>query len=147
MAGNAEPGRQAVYNVLRYIPRCATLTRMPARIHPGIRLLQHYLTPLGISQNRLARAIGVPPRRINEIVLGKRAISADTAVRLARYFGNDAHVWLQLQADYDIERAGAKLGAALRRIKPVGALADINDVITPAPPAAADGAIRKRILR
>ena len=74
-----------------------------ANIHPGEILLEEFLKPMELSQNGLAKAIGVPPRRINEIVLGKRAISADTAVRLARYFGTSEKFWMGLQADYDLE--------------------------------------------
>ncbi|MES1941664.1 virulence associated protein [Salinisphaera sp. T5B8] len=74
-----------------------------ANIHPGEILLEEFLKPMELSQNRLARAIDVPPRRINEIVLGKRAISADTAVRLAWYFGTSEKFWMGLQADYDLE--------------------------------------------
>ncbi len=72
--------------------------------HPGKVLQQHYLQPQRISQNRLARAIKVAPRRINEIVHEKRAITADTAVRLAIYFGNSASYWMHLQAAFDIEK-------------------------------------------
>ena len=72
-------------------------------IHPGDILLHEFLEPMGISQNKLARDISVPPRRINEIVLGKRAITADTALRLARYFGSSEKFWLGLQDDYDVE--------------------------------------------
>jgi antitoxin HigA-1 len=78
--------------------------RLP-NIHPGEVLLEEFLKPMEISQNALARAIRVPPRRINEIVLGKRAISADTALRLARYFGTSEKFWMGLQADYDLEEA------------------------------------------
>jgi antitoxin HigA-1 len=74
-------------------------------VHPGKLLLKDFLDPKGISQNALARDIGVPPRRINEIVLGKRGISADTAIRLAKYFGNSERYWMQLQADFDLEEA------------------------------------------
>ena len=74
-----------------------------ANIHPGEILLEEFLEPMELSQNRLARAIDVPPRRINEIVLGKRAISADTAIRFARYFGASEKLWMGLQADYDLE--------------------------------------------
>jgi len=74
-----------------------------ANIHPGEILLEEFLKPMELSQNGLAKAIGVPPRRINEIVLRKRAISADTAVRLARYFGTSEKFWMGLQADYDLE--------------------------------------------
>lgn len=80
-------------------------------IHPGEVLLEEFLLPMGISQNALARAIGVPPRRINEIVLGKRAISADTAIRLARYFGTSEKFWMGLQADFDLEEARQTLAA------------------------------------
>jgi addiction module HigA family antidote len=74
-------------------------------VHPGKVLLRDFLEPKGISQNALARDIGVPPRRINEIILGKRGISADTAIRLARRFGNSERFWMQLQADFDLEEA------------------------------------------
>lgn len=82
-------------------------------IHPGEVLKEEFLDPFGISQNLLARKISVPPRRINEIVLGKRGVSADTAVRLARYFGTSESFWMGLQADYDIEEAKRALGNAL----------------------------------
>jgi addiction module HigA family antidote len=82
-------------------------------IHPGEILSEDFLKPSELSQNRLARALGVPPRRVNEIVLGKRAITADTALRLARYFGNSERFWLGLQADYDLEEARKKLGDRL----------------------------------
>jgi addiction module HigA family antidote len=72
-------------------------------IHPGEVLLEEFLKPMGISQNRLAREITVPPRRVNEIVLGKRAISPDMALRLARYFGTSERFWLGLQMDFDLE--------------------------------------------
>src|SRR3546814_15197138 len=74
-----------------------------ANVHPGEVLLEEFLVPLGISQNALARAMGVPPRRINEIVLGKRGITADTAVRMALALGTSERFWLGLQADYDLE--------------------------------------------
>lgn len=74
-------------------------------IHPGEVLLEEFLKPMGISQNRLALQIRVPARRINEIVLGKRRITADTALRLARFFGNSARFWLGLQTDYDLDIA------------------------------------------
>jgi len=72
-------------------------------IHAGEILLEEYLKPLGISQYRLAKEISVPPRRINEIVHGKRSITADTALRLARYFGTSERFWLNLQTHYDLE--------------------------------------------
>jgi antitoxin HigA-1 len=82
-------------------------------IHPGEILLEEFLKPMEISQNQLARGIGVPPRRINEIVLGKRAITADTAIRLARYFSMSESFWMGLQADYDLEETRKKLGKRL----------------------------------
>jgi addiction module HigA family antidote len=86
-------------------------------IHPGEVLLEEFLTPLGISQNALARAAGVPPRRINEIVLGKRSVSADSAIRLAAALGTSERFWLGLQADYDLEQARRALGAQARKIE------------------------------
>lgn len=74
-------------------------------IHPGEILLEEFLVPMDISQNKLAREIGVPPRRINEICLQKRAITAETAILLARFFGNSERFWLGLQMDYDLEEA------------------------------------------
>ena len=82
-------------------------------IHPGEVLLEEFLVPMGLSQNRIAREIVVPPRRINEIVHGKRAISADPALRLARYFGTSEAFWMGLQADYDLEEARHRLGKRL----------------------------------
>ena len=73
--------------------------------HPGRILYEQFMKPKGISQNALARELGVPPRRINEIILGKRGISADTALRLAKRFGNSARFWMQLQAEFDLEQA------------------------------------------
>ena len=91
-------------------------------IHPGEVLAEEFLLPLGLSQNALARALDVPPRRINEIVLGKRAITADTALRLARYFGNTPGFWMALQATYDLEAAQEILGQQLeKKIQPRGA--------------------------
>lgn len=86
--------------------------------HPGEILLEEFLTPMGLSQTRLARAIGVPPRRINEIVLGKRAITADTDLRLARYFGMSEGFFLGLQSDYELMQRRREIGAALKAIKP-----------------------------
>jgi addiction module HigA family antidote len=85
-----------------------------APVHPGEVLLEEFLKPFGISQNRLAISIGVDTRRINEIVLRKRAITADTALRLAKYFGTSAKFWLGLQADYDLDIAEDQLGDRLR---------------------------------
>ncbi|MEJ2653289.1 MAG: HigA family addiction module antitoxin [Gammaproteobacteria bacterium] len=80
------------------------MKRLP-NIHPGEVLLEEFLKPMDISQNRLARAMGVPPRRINEIVHGKRAVTADTALRLAAALGTSEQFWMGLQADYDLEAA------------------------------------------
>jgi addiction module HigA family antidote len=84
-------------------------------VHPGEVISEEFLKPMGLSQNRLALDIGVPPRRINEIVLGKRGITADTALRLARYFGNSPQFWLGLQKDYDLDIAAEALGERLER--------------------------------
>lgn len=82
-------------------------------VHPGEVLMEEFLRPMGLSQNRLALDIRVNPRRINEIVLEKRRITADTALRLARYFGNSPQFWLGLQADYDLDIASHALGDRL----------------------------------
>ncbi|CAG9189241.1 Addiction module HigA family antidote [Paraburkholderia tropica] len=94
------------------------MTRDVPLATPGEILDEDWLKPLGVSQYALAKAIGVPPRRINEIVLGKRAITADTAVRLAVYFGTDARSWMELQAHYDTERAREDLAEILANIQP-----------------------------
>ncbi|PWN56676.1 HigA family addiction module antitoxin [Abyssibacter profundi] len=80
-------------------------------VHPGEILLEEFLEPAGLSQSKLAREIGVPPRRINEIVLGKRGVTADTAVRLARYFETSEKFWMGLQADFDLEEVHRSLAA------------------------------------
>ena len=84
-------------------------------VHPGEILLEEFLNPMGISQYRLARDISVPPRRINEIVHGKRAVTADTALRLSRYFGTSDRFWLNLQVRYDLEVERARLRGRLTR--------------------------------
>ncbi len=84
-------------------------------IHPGEVLLEEFLKPINLSQNRLAIDIGVDARRINEIVLGTRSITADTALRLSRYFGNSPQFWLGLQAEYDLDVALDSLGNRLER--------------------------------
>jgi addiction module HigA family antidote len=84
-------------------------------VHPGEILQQEFLRPLGISQNRVARETSVSPRRINEIVQGKRAITADTALRLSRHFGTSDRFWLNLQSRYDLELVKDRLGDRLRR--------------------------------
>ena len=89
-------------------------TKLPP-VHPGEVLLEEFLEPMGLSQYRLAKDISVPPRRINEIVHGKRAVTADTALRLARYFGTTARFWLNLQAQYDLDIEADRLGDRLDR--------------------------------
>jgi antitoxin HigA-1 len=90
------------------------MARKLAPIHPGEILLTEFLEPLGLSQYRVAHDVSVPPRRINEIVHGKRAITADSALRLGRYFGVSAEFWLNLQARFDLEVERDRLGARLR---------------------------------
>ncbi len=84
-------------------------------IHPGVILLEEFLEPLGISQYRLAKSIAVPPRRINEIVHGKRSITADTALRLAKFFGTTERFWLNLQVRHDLEVEKGRLSGVLER--------------------------------
>ncbi len=90
-------------------------------IHPGEVLLEEFLKPLDISQNKLARAMGVPPRRINEIVHGKRAVTADTAIRIARALGTSEQFWMGLQADYDLEEARKAAQGALKKVENIAA--------------------------
>ncbi|GAB2474859.1 HigA family addiction module antitoxin [Luteococcus sediminum] len=87
-------------------------------IHPGEILMEEFLVPMGVTQNRLAVSIGVPPRRINEIVHGKRRITADTALRLGRFFSMSAQFWINLQVRYDLEVEMDALGDALDSIQP-----------------------------
>ena len=89
--------------------------RKLAPIHPGEILQEDFLKPLGLSQYRLAKDVSVPARRVNEIVLGKRSVTADTALRLARYFGTTERFWLNLQTRYDLELERDRLGARLER--------------------------------
>jgi addiction module HigA family antidote len=86
-----------------------------APVHPGEVLLEDFLTPLRLTQYRLAKSLTVPPRRINEIVHGKRAVTADTALRLARFFGTSERFWLNLQTSYDLEIERDRLGDQLRK--------------------------------
>lgn len=90
-----------------------------APIHPGEVLMDEFLEPLGVTQHHLAISIGVPPRRVNEIVHGKRRITADTALRLARYFGTTDRFWLNLQTRFDLEVEKDNLGNALDGIRPL----------------------------
>ncbi|ALS60933.1 HigA family addiction module antitoxin [Pandoraea norimbergensis] len=93
------------------------MTRQVPLATPGVILMQDWLGPMGLSQYALAKAISVPPRRINEIVLGKRSITVDTALRLGAFFGVDAQSWLNLQNHYDAEIARAEIADELREIK------------------------------
>ena len=90
-------------------------------IHPGEILLEEFLKPMNLSQYRLAKEIHVPPRRINEIVKGKRTITADTALRLSRFFGTSEGFWLGLQSDFELEKTREALRAEMDRIKPLSA--------------------------
>lgn len=88
-------------------------------VHPGEVLLEEFILPMNLSQNRLAIDIGVDARRINEIVLGKRAVTADTALRLSRFFGNSPQFWMGLQTQYDLDVAEDQLGKRLdREVRP-----------------------------
>ena len=88
-------------------------TKLPP-IHPGEILLEEFLRPMGISQYRLAKSISVPPRRINEVVHGNRAVTADTALRLSRFFGTSERFWMNLQTRYELEREKDRLGDRLK---------------------------------
>ena len=99
--------------------KSATITEVAMDpVTPGEILLEEFILPAGLSQTGLANALGVPPRRINEIVLGKRAITADTDLRLARYWGMSEGFFLDLQKSYDLRVQRAKMGEALARITP-----------------------------
>lgn len=91
-------------------------------VHPGEILREDFLAPLGLSEYRVAKDIGVPPRRINEIVKGKRAVTVDTALRLERYFGWPAEVWLNLQSHHDQQLAEESMSAELAEIRPCAAM-------------------------
>lgn len=95
--------------------KVATMDEMLSPIHPGEVLLEDFMTPLGLSQYQLAQDIGVSPIRISQIIRGKRAVTVDTAMRLARYFGTSASVWLRLQVRYDLEVAEGELSERIRR--------------------------------
>ena len=95
------------------------MTTSMTPIHPGEVLMEDFLIPLGVTQHRLAVEIAVPPRRINEIVHGKRGISADTALRLAKYFGTSERFWINLQSRYDLENERDQLGPVLDAITPL----------------------------
>ncbi|WP_062947671.1 HigA family addiction module antitoxin [Brachybacterium sp. sponge] len=88
-------------------------------IHPGEVLMEDFIEGFGITQNKLAVSIGVPPRRINEIVHGKRGVTADTALRLAKYFGTSAEFWMNLQSHYELDRAEDRAGEQIASITPL----------------------------
>ena len=98
-----------------------TITDKLPPVHPGEILMEDFLEEMGITQHKLAVAIGVPPRRINEIVHGKRAVTADTALRLGKYFGMSPQFWLGLQTQYDLDVAEDKILAEIERIQPLQA--------------------------
>jgi antitoxin HigA-1 len=98
--------------------RSSTITDLLPNPHPGEIVLEEFLKPMGLSQTALANAIGVPPRRINEIVLGKRAVTADTDLRLARYFGVSEGFFLGLQTDHDLLARRRQIGEELKAITP-----------------------------
>ena len=102
-------------------------------IHPGEILSEEFLVPLKMSQYRLAKSIGVDPRRINAIVQGKRAITAETAIKLAQFFGTSAHLWLGLQIDYDLDVAMEKMGVPFSRFADIPVL-DEQDTDADSPP-------------
>ncbi|WP_297743115.1 HigA family addiction module antitoxin [uncultured Tessaracoccus sp.] len=95
--------------------------KLYAPIHPGEVLMEDFIEGFGITQHKLAVSIGVPPRRINEIVHGKRAITADTALRLGRYFGVEPQFWLNLQSRYELELAQERVADQVAEIKPLQA--------------------------
>ena len=98
--------------------RSSTTTELLPNPHPGNILMEEFLKPMELSQTALAKALHVPPRRINEIVLGKRAITADTDLRLARYFGTSDGFFLRLQTDYELMARRREIGSQLKAIKP-----------------------------
>lgn len=102
--------------------RSLTTTDKLPPVHPGEILMEDFLKGMGITQHKLAVSIGVPPRRINEIVHGKRAVTADTALRLAKFFEMSPQFWLGLQAQYDLDVAEDKILSEIERIQPVQAV-------------------------
>ncbi len=118
--------------------------------HPGKVLLQQYMQAQKISQNALARAIKVPPRRINEIVHEKRSITADTAVRLAIYFGGSATYWMQLQAEFEIEKVKQNIAIQLCTLQPppqTDSVLTNNKIKTKSHKPKTNNSVRKRIMR
>jgi antitoxin HigA-1 len=113
--GRDKPGHDDVAAPARAVPEAPMARRNP---HPGEILLEEFLKPMDLSQNGLARAVHVAPRRINEIVLGKRDITADTDLRLARYFGLSEGFFLGLQMDYDLMQRRREIDRDLKAIRP-----------------------------
>ena len=103
---------------MRMMSKSSTTTSLLHNPHPGEILMEEFLTPMALSQTALANAVGVPPRRINEIVLAKRAITADTDLRLARYFGMSEGFFLGLQTDYELMQRRRAIGDKLKAIRP-----------------------------
>ena len=111
-------------------------------IHPGEILREEFMKPRELSQNALARALNVPPRRINEIVLEKRGITADTALRLARYFGTSAEMWTGLQADYDLRRVRYEKAQTIEReVEPLVALLALRMTVVAFSPVPAESSV------
>jgi addiction module HigA family antidote len=103
---------------MRAKSKLSTTAELLHNPHPGEILMEEFLKPMALSQTALARAIGVPPRRINEIVLGKRAVTADTDLRLARYFGMSEGFFIGLQTDYELMERKRTIGDKLKAIRP-----------------------------
>jgi addiction module HigA family antidote len=122
-----EQSRRLPTQIQRVARRKLLKTNKLSPIHPGEILREEFMKPRGLSQNALARALNVPPRRINEIVLEKRGITADTALRLARYFGTSAEMWTGLQADYDLRLARYKKARTIEReVQPLAVLLPVT---------------------
>src|SRR4051794_25194569 len=115
-----------------------------APVHPGEVLLEEFMKPLGITQYRLAKETNVPPRRINEIVQGTRSITADTALRLAKFFGTSEMFWLNLPARYDLDAQRARLGSRLRSVRSLDQLRRTGSSVSPGPRDAARAGYRRK---
>jgi addiction module HigA family antidote len=119
--GFAFAGRKEMRTMSRLSTTTTNKSRLLPLVTPGEILLEEFLKPMGLSQNALARAVHVPPRRINEIVLGQRAVTADTDLRLARYFGMSEGFFLGLQTDYELRAKKREIGTTLASIRPMAA--------------------------
>jgi len=118
--GSASCGPTPALRRLRSLTTTESVDRIEP-IHPGEVLMEDFIKGFGVTQHRVAVAIGVPPRRINEIVHGSRGVSADTALRLGRYFGTSAQFWLNLQSQYDLDVAQDGLAEQIEAITPIRA--------------------------